>query len=73
MSQIAIIEAFAGLEDPRRRAGQRHTLPLCLALFTFSRPKSSAIALGSGWLQLILIPKTVSFNTVFNNLLGCTS
>lgn len=29
MCQIAIIEAFAGLEDPRRRAGQRHTLPLC--------------------------------------------
>ncbi|MDZ8262278.1 hypothetical protein [Nostoc sp. ChiQUE01b] len=32
--QIAIIEAFIGLKDPRRRAGQRHTLPLCLALFT---------------------------------------
>ncbi len=36
MSQIAIIEAFAELEDPRRRAGQRHTLPLCLALFTLA-------------------------------------
>lgn len=36
MSQIAIIEAFAGLEDPRRRAGQRHPLPLCLALFTLA-------------------------------------
>lgn len=36
MSQIAIIEAFAGLEDPRRRAGVRHTLPLCLALFTLA-------------------------------------
>ncbi|NEO65472.1 MAG: ISAs1 family transposase [Moorea sp. SIO4G2] len=36
MSQIAIIEAFAGLEDPRRRAGQRHTLSLCLALFTLA-------------------------------------
>lgn len=36
MSQIAIIEAFAGLEDPRRRAGQRHTLPLCLAIFTLA-------------------------------------
>lgn len=34
--QIAIIEAFAGLEDPRRRAEQRHTLPLCLALFTLA-------------------------------------
>lgn len=36
MSQIAILEAFAELEDPRRRAGQRHTLPLCLALFTLA-------------------------------------
>lgn len=36
MSQIAIIEAFTGLEDPRRRAGQRHTLPLCLVLFTLA-------------------------------------
>lgn len=36
MCQIAIIEAFAGLEDPRRRAGQRHILPLSLALFTLA-------------------------------------
>ncbi len=39
MSQIAIIEAFNELEDPRRRAGQRHTLPLCLALFTLAMAK----------------------------------
>lgn len=36
MCQIAILEAFARLEDPRRRAGQRHTLPMCLALFTLA-------------------------------------
>ena len=36
MCQIAILETFAGLEDPRRRAGQRHTLPICLALFTLA-------------------------------------
>ena len=34
MCQITILEAFAGVEDPRRRAGQRHTLSICLALFT---------------------------------------
>ena len=40
VSKIAIVKAFTGLQDPRRRAGQRHTLPLCLALFTRSdRPK----------------------------------
>ena len=36
MTQAAILEAFAELQDPRRRAGQRHTLPLCLALFTLA-------------------------------------
>lgn len=36
MSQAAILEAFAELKDPRRRAGQRHTQPLCLALFTLA-------------------------------------
>nr|WP_323808848.1 ISAs1 family transposase [Nostoc sphaeroides] len=36
MCQIAILEAFAGCEDPRRRAGQRHALPMCLALFTLA-------------------------------------
>lgn len=36
MCQIAILKAFTGVEDPRRRAGQRHTLPICLALFTLA-------------------------------------
>lgn len=47
MSQIAIIEAFAELEDPRRRAGQRHTLALCLALFTMA-----VAALNKGFLAI---------------------
>ncbi|MEH2040197.1 transposase family protein [Nostoc sp.] len=36
MSEIEIIKAFAGLKDPRRRARQRHNLPLSLALFTLA-------------------------------------
>ncbi len=36
MSQIAIVEAFAELEDCRRQAGRRHQQSLCLALFTLS-------------------------------------
>lgn len=36
MEQVAILEAEAGLSDPRRGAGQRHTQPLCLALFTLA-------------------------------------
>ena len=34
MSQLAIVEAFAEMPDTRRRAGQRHTQAVCLALFT---------------------------------------
>lgn len=36
MQQAAIIEAFADLPDPRRKAGQRHSISLCLALFTLA-------------------------------------
>lgn len=34
MREVAILEAFAELPDPRRSSGQRHTQALCLALFT---------------------------------------
>ena len=33
---IEILEAFAELSDPRRAAGKRHQVPLCLALFTLA-------------------------------------
>ncbi|MBN3892946.1 MAG: transposase family protein [Nostoc sp. JL31] len=33
---MEIIKAFADIKDPRRRAGQQHNLPLCLALFTLA-------------------------------------
>ena len=36
MQPAAILEAFANLLDRRRGAGQRHSLPLCLALFTLA-------------------------------------
>lgn len=36
MTQLAIVEAFADLPDTRRRAGQRHSQALCLALFTLA-------------------------------------
>ena len=36
MSEIEIVKAFTGLKDTRRRAGQRHSFPLCLALFTLA-------------------------------------
>ncbi len=36
MPEVAIVEAFKDLPDPRRTAGQRHTQALCLALFTLA-------------------------------------
>jgi len=36
MSEIAILEAFEGMPDPRRGQGKRHSLQVCLALFTLS-------------------------------------
>jgi len=36
VSQLAILKAFTELQDPRRRAGQRHNLALCLGLFTLA-------------------------------------
>ena len=32
MSEIAIVEAFKDLPDPRRKEGKRHQQTLCLAL-----------------------------------------
>lgn len=52
MTQAAILEAFAELKDRRRCAGQRHTLPLCLALFTlaYSAGNKGFLAIGD-WLK----------------------
>lgn len=36
MSEIAILETFSGIPDHRRKQGTRHSLPLCLALFTLA-------------------------------------
>ncbi|MHC5732649.1 MAG: hypothetical protein ACYTXY_53105 [Nostoc sp.] len=33
MPEVAILEAFAELPDPRRSSGQRHTQALCLSMF----------------------------------------
>ena len=36
MSEIAILDVFEGVPDYRRKQGRRHSLPLCLALFTLA-------------------------------------
>nr|WP_230844455.1 ISAs1 family transposase [Gloeobacter morelensis] len=36
MRQFAIFKAFENIPDPRRGAGRRHPLPLCLTIFTMA-------------------------------------
>jgi hypothetical protein len=36
MPEIGILETFEGMRDQRRRPGTRHSLQLCLALFTLA-------------------------------------
>ncbi|NJK58038.1 MAG: ISAs1 family transposase [Pleurocapsa sp. SU_5_0] len=36
MAEIALVSVLAGLPDRRRKQGRRHSLPLCLALFTLA-------------------------------------
>lgn len=36
MSQIAILEAFTDLPDARREQGRRHSVALCVAIFTLA-------------------------------------
>jgi hypothetical protein len=36
MSQIAILEAFTDLPDIRRGQGRRHSIGICLAIFTLA-------------------------------------
>ncbi|ELR96496.1 transposase family protein [Gloeocapsa sp. PCC 73106] len=36
MTEIAILKAFEGMPDYRRKQGTRHSLQLCLALFTLA-------------------------------------
>jgi hypothetical protein len=47
MSEIAILQAFEGLPDLRRAQGRRHSVSLCLALFTL------AVAAGNQGFQAI--------------------
>ena len=52
MSELAIVEAFEGLPDLRRSAGQRHNQALCLALFTLAIAAGNRGFLAMGdWLK----------------------
>ncbi len=52
MQRAAILEAFSDLPDQRRRRGKRHSLPLCLALFTLAVAAGNQGFLAIGdWLE----------------------
>ena len=79
MSEIAILRAFEGMPSQRRGQGKRHSLQLCLALFTL------AVAAGNqgfeaigDWLkyyweeltQLLGVDSLPSYSTIHRVLLG---
>jgi hypothetical protein len=52
MKEIAILKTFAGIPEGRRKQGTRHSLQLCLALFTLAvvAGNQGFLALGD-WLK----------------------
>ena len=54
MAEIAIFDVFAGLPDRRRKQGKRHSLPLCLALFTLALcGRKSGISSNRGLVEIL--------------------
>jgi len=77
MQQPAILSAFSVLSAPRQSSGKRHTLALCLALFTmavvagnqdFSRLETGSTAI-KGSLQVtgvrVAFEKSIPLNSLF--------
>ena len=79
MSEIAILEAFSGMPDHRRKQGTRHSLQLCLALFTLAvvAGNQGFLAIGD-WLksyseelkELFEVTRIPSYSTIRRTLLG---
>ena len=62
MAEIALVNIFADLPDPRRKQGRRHPLPLCLALFTLAVAAGNQGFLAIGdWLKSYKQPLTELF------------
>jgi DDE_Tnp_1-associated len=79
VSEIAIIDAFSGMSDHRRKQGRRHSLQLCLALFTLAvvAGNHGFLAIGD-WLksyteelkELFEVKRIPSYSTIRRALLG---
>jgi DDE_Tnp_1-associated len=79
VSEIAILEAFSGMPDHRRKQGTRHSLELCLALFTLAVTAGNQGFLAIGdWLksynqelkELFEVKRIPSYSTIRRALLG---
>ena len=79
MSVIAILEAFSGMPDHRRKQGTRHSLQLCLALFTLAVTAGNQGFLAIGdWLksyseelkELFEVNRISSYSTIRRSLLS---
>jgi hypothetical protein len=78
MSQIAILEAFTNLPDVRRGQGRRHSIALCLAIFTLAvvAGNQGFLAIGD-WIdsyqkqlkQLFNVERLPSYSTIRRVLL----
>ena len=79
MSQIALLDLFEGMSDVRRKQGKRHSLPLCLALFTLAVAAGNQGFLAIGdWLksykqqlkELFEVDILPSYSTIRRSLLS---
>ncbi len=79
MPKIAILEVFAGLPDRRRKQGTRHSIPLCVALFTLAVAAGNQGFLAIGdWLksykqqlkELFAVDRIPSYSTIRRALLS---
>jgi hypothetical protein len=79
VSEIAVLEAFSGMPDHRRKQGTRHSLELCLALFTLAvtAVNQGFLAIGD-WLksynqelkELFEVNRIPSYSTIRRALLS---
>lgn len=78
MSQVEILQAFTDFPDVRRKQGRRHSIPLCLAIFTIAVAAGNQGFLAIGdWIdsyqeqlkQLFGVARLPSYSTIRRVLL----